>query len=163
MKKKPSRKKPSHGPPRGKTRRVGGGITKKTVKQIAVEEFVKIPPRDWNARVAEKSKKNKSIAWALRILKKAKLPTDPGRMHPRPGGGLCTMLDLVLLSGRKELEAPEWFAAKILTAWNAVETAKVKMRVLQLPDRERRWYEEELVRCTWELAETITTAKMKFR
>lgn len=162
MAKKPSPKKSSAGPPRWRTRRGGSGITKKTVKQIAVEEFVKIPPEDWDARVSEASKKNEFVAWALRILKKAKLPTDPEKMHRRPGGGLCTLLELALLSRRKEFDAPEWFAAKILTAWNEVETAKTMLLLPKLPDRERRWYESELHRHTWELAETVTTAKMKF-
>jgi hypothetical protein len=163
MVKKTSLKKPSPDPTRWRTRRVGSGTTKKTVKWITAEEFVKIPPENWNARVAEASGRNESVAWALGILKKAKLPTDPGRMHPRPGGGLCTLLDLAVLNRRKELDAPEWFAAKILTAWHGVEAAKAALLTPQLPDRARRWYESEIHRHTWELAETVTTAKMKFR
>lgn len=163
MAKKRSPGKPSPGPPRWRTRRVGSGITEKNVKWIAAEEFVMIPPEDWNARFVEASRKNEAVAWARGILEKAKLPTDPGRMHSRPGGGLCTLLDLVLLSRRKELEAPEWFAAKILTAWHGVETAKAGLLASQLPERARRWYESQLHRYTWEFAETATTAKMKFR
>lgn len=156
-------KKTSPGPPRWRTRRVGSGITEKTVKQLPVEELLKIRPEDWNARFVDASRKNETIAWACGILEKAKLPTDPSRIHPRPGGGSCTLHDLVVLRGYKELVAPEWFAAKILTCWHEAESARSALRKTHLPEKARRWYESQLHRYTWEFAEVSTTAKMKFR
>jgi|GEM_PF-5344957 len=182
MQKKRSPKKSSDGPPRWKTHRVGSGITKKTDRWFplpspewatsgASEESL---AKEWKARLAAglsdhpPSKEeylgyDGSIAWARSTLEKANLPTDPRRMYPRPKGGSCRLLNLVEQLGLKELHAPEWFAAKILTCWHEALTARSDLRNPHLSEKKREFHLSQFELHMGELAKMATTWKMKFR